>query len=207
MPQKCPGHPNCAKTFRYPAALRAHLLMCPHAQQRFARKAQLNRMERTQPTATIPLHTAIGLQERTLVGDRQFVPLPTEQLESTGSASSNSTATKKVMQPEEAKWAPKYELLTRRFSDRFGSPFDANGQLSDSCALAVRRGINKGSVLISRRLAPSELVDAEKPMFRREFTNYWALEGPVSRPLCFEATDDRLHSLQPIPSVDKLFKP
>lgn len=208
MPQRCPGHPNCAKTFCYPNALRAHLLMCPHAQQRFARKTQLSRLERTQPADAIALHTAIGLQERTIVGDQQLASLRSVQPERRGSMSSTSIGSdkRKAQQPQESQWVPKYEVLTRRFSDRFGSPFDASGPLTDSCALAIRRGINKGCVLISRRGAPSELVDAEKPTFRREFTNYWALEGPEGR-LLYSAVSVRSNSQHRVSSADDFAKP
>ncbi len=40
-PIRCPGHPRCQKLFRYPSALKAHLLVCTDGQHQVKSKLQI----------------------------------------------------------------------------------------------------------------------------------------------------------------------
>lgn len=163
MPQlMCPGAPLCQKSFGFASALRAHELSCPHARRRFERKLRMERVERELPRPGINVVGPVVARERALAAHAAEVAADarTAQPGSSGSVSPNVRFGKGG---------------SSGASNAAIAEAGLESAVNEATALALRRQLKKGNLIISRRGAPSDLVDPEKPAFRREYTTYWAL--------------------------------
>lgn len=175
MPQlACPGAPLCQKSFTFASALRAHELSCPHARRRFERKLRMERVERELPRPGVNVVVPVVARERALAASEARGTLPAGV---SGSVS------------------PNVRFVKGGASNSRLMEAGLESAVNEATALALRRQLKKGNLVISRRGAPSDLVDPEKAPFRREYTTYWALSDLPSLERTFTPRRDHLTEL------------
>ena len=183
MPQQmCPGAPLCQKSFGFASALRAHELSCPHARRRFERKLLMERVERELPRPGINVVGPVVARERAIAAHAAEAAADARPAQPGANVRSGSIS-------------PNVRFGKGGSGGATNAAIAESGlesAVNEATALALRRQLKKGNLIISRRGAPSDLVDPEKPAYRREYTTYWALSDLPSLARTFTPRRDHV---------------